>query len=202
VCACVCVCVFVCECESARARAPVCVCVRVCVSVYVCLCACCGAARLGPDCSWRCAPQGAVPLQKPAQQHRRHYMAGDVAVSATLHHRVPEGHFMPRLLPHPPHLRGPRAQRHQLGRAAVPRDSVPDCSWRCAPQGAEPRRQPAHQHRGHYMAGDVAVSAALHHRVPKGHFMPRLLPHPPHLRGPRAQWASTCACCGAARLGP
>jgi hypothetical protein len=122
-----------------------------------------------PDCSWRCAPQDAVPRQQPAHQHRGHYVAGDVAVSAALHYRVGRVSLgaAPAAASPSPAWSACTVGIYRLGRAAVRRDSVPDCSCRCAPQDAGFRRQPAHHRCGHYVAGDVAVSAALHYRVPR-----------------------------------
>jgi hypothetical protein len=129
----------------------------------------CGATRslTAPGCHWRCTPKDAGPRRQPAHHRRGHYVAGDVAVSAAIIECL-EGRLVPRLQSccHIPLTCVVRVHSgHQLWRAAVRRDSVPDCSWRCAPQDAVPRQQPAHQHRGHYVAGDVAVSAALHYRV-------------------------------------
>jgi hypothetical protein len=131
----------------------------------------CGATQslTAPGCHWRCAPQDAVRRQQPAHHRRGHYVAGDVAVSAALHYRVGRVSLgaAPAAASPSPASSACTVGIYRLGRAAVRRDSVPDCSWRCAPQDAGARRQPARHRRGHYVAGDVAVSAALYHRVPR-----------------------------------
>jgi hypothetical protein len=137
-------------------------------------CACCGRRGSVPDCSWRCALQAAAPQPQPAHHHRWHYVPGGVAVSTSLHHRVPARRSC--LLPHHPNLRGARAQWASTCACCGRRGSVPDCSWRCALQHPVPGQQPAHHHRWHYVAGGVAVSTCLHHRVPARRAVPAAAP--------------------------